>query len=225
MSGSRYAHTTTSRFPTSLSPRVTNRDSSAAAGSSRVSARSSSSTVTASAKLTPWARRFAFAFGGSHSNRTPPAYRRLSSRSSGARGAIVNSVDPSRCGDPARPAVERPEGVGSLRARSAWNDGTVRQPVARTASLLCGTVASGPKGRSTSRGSGAPWAEDPVDHPDSVCDQDAGPPRHDADTIGPRRGGCKDGPDIAGDAGRLRPDGRSLLRCATCDTAGAMWGC
>ncbi len=195
MSGSRYAYTTTSRFPTSLSPRVTNRDSSSASGSSRVSARSSSSTVTASAKLTPWARRFALALGGSHSNRTPRAYRRLSSRSSGARGAIVNSVEPSRDGDAARAARERPAGLGSLRTRSAWNDGTVRQPVARTASLLCGPAESGPKGRSTNRESGAPWAEDPVDHPDAVCDQDAGPLRHDADTIGPRHGGCKDGPD------------------------------
>src|SRR3972149_31551 len=86
------------------------------------------------------------------------------------------------------------EGVGSLRARSAWNNGTEWQPVARTASLPRGTVESGPKGRSPGRESGAPWAEDPVDRPDAVCDRDASPLRHDADTIGPRRPGCKDGP-------------------------------
>src|SRR3990172_3229740 len=116
------------------------------------------------------------------------------------------------------------EGVGSLRARSAWNNGTEWQPVARTASLPRGTVESGPKGRSPGRESGAPWAEDPVDRPDAVCDRDPGQLHHDADTIGLRRGGCKDGPDISQDAGRLRPDGRAMIRCATCDTAWAMWG-
>src|SRR3989442_4381558 len=52
-------------------------------GSSRVSAKASSKTAAASAKLMPWARRFASAFRGCHSNRTRIVYGRLSSEASG----------------------------------------------------------------------------------------------------------------------------------------------
>ena len=48
-------------------PSVTKRCSPALSGSSRVRAKSSSKTVTASVKLAPWAARFAAALAGSHS--------------------------------------------------------------------------------------------------------------------------------------------------------------
>ncbi len=87
ISGSRSAQTTTKRFPTPLSPSVTNRCSPTASGSSREIALSSSRTVAASENLTPWRLKFASAFTGSHSISTQPAYRRLSPSSNRHRRA------------------------------------------------------------------------------------------------------------------------------------------
>ncbi len=89
---------TTSSFPRSLSPSVTNRGSSTTWGSLRVSAKSSSSTVAASAKLTPCTRRFALALGKSHSNLTSQVYRQLSSAASLVFHAFTGVSD--ACPDP-----------------------------------------------------------------------------------------------------------------------------
>jgi len=105
-----------------------NRCSWRVSGSSRVSAKSSSNTVAASAKLTPCARRLAFALSGSHSNLTIQLYRQLSSAASECR--------PARPCPEARTSLRPVPGYSVPISSRGTQPGTYREPFAGVGRFL-----------------------------------------------------------------------------------------
>src|SRR5207247_1918511 len=116
------------------------------AGSSRVSAKASSKTVAASAKLMPWARRFASAFRGCHSNRPRIVYGRLSSEASGIASEQRQDFGGRIVAPLSAAALLRAAAISCLTASRPGNSrlAFVYQPraLSRSPSSMCTTTCS-----------------------------------------------------------------------------------